>query len=140
MLPERGKFYLTGVAYETMPAEGEDSKQAEIEEDVATPIKPTSLKKFVKHHSDKRAGSDAVDLLQSHLEFTAERLWLEAGKHAEDEGKKTVQEEDVQHAIDQLTEPHDLIKVTADKLEWMKDDLARQVEQSILYAEDRYDR
>jgi histone H3/H4 len=126
-----------------MAAEGEDSEQAEPDEDtedIAPPVKPTSLKKFVKHHSDKRAGSDAIDLLQSHLEFTAERLWLEAGKHAEDEGRKTVQEEDIQHAIDQLTEPHDLIKQTANKLEWMKDDLDRQVEQSILYAENRYDR
>ena len=126
-----------------MATEEGDSEQIKIEEeddeDVATPVKPTSLKKFVKHHSDKRVGSDAVDLLQSHLVFTAERLWLEAGKHAEDEGKKTVQEEDVQHAINQLTEPHDLIKRTADKLEWMQDDLDRQVEQSILYAEDRYD-
>lgn len=127
-----------------MAAEEESSEQVGIEEDdeedVATPVKPTSLKRFVKHHSDKRAGSEAVDLLQSHLEFTAERLWLEAGMHAENEGRKTVQEEDVQHAIDQLTEPHDLIKRTADKLEWMHNDLDRQVEQSILYAEDRYDR
>jgi len=127
-----------------MAAEGEDSEQADTDdkdtEDIAPPVKPTSLKKFVKHHSDKRAGGDSIDLLQSHLEFTAKRLWLEAGKHAEDEGRKTVQEEDIQHAIDQLTEPHDLIKQTANKLEWMKDDLDRQVEQSILYAENRYDR
>jgi histone H3/H4 len=125
-----------------MTVEREDSEQAEVKEDseeVVPPVKPTSLKKFVKQHSDRRAGSDAVDFLQSHLQFTAKRLWLEAGKHAEDEGRKTVQEEDIQHAINQLTEPHDLIKRTADKLEWMKDDLDRQVEQSVLYAEDRYD-
>jgi len=126
-----------------MATEGGDSEQGEVDgdngEDMVTPVKPTSLKKFVKHHSNKRAGGNAVDLLQSHLEFTAKRLWLEAGRHAEEEDRKTIQEEDVQHAIDQLTEPHDLIKRTADKLEWMKDDLDRQVEQSILYAEDRYD-
>ena len=123
-----------------MAAEEENSEQTKSEEhdpgDVATPIKPTSLKNFVRHHSDKRTGSDAVDLLQSHLQFTAKRLWFEAGKHAEDEGRKTVQEEDVQHAIDQLTEPHNLIKQTANKLGWMKNDLDRQVEKSILYAEE----
>lgn len=104
-----------------------------------TPIKPTSLHNYVKHHSDKRAGTEAVDTLQNHLEFITKRLWLEASEHAEQDGRVTVQEEDIQHAIDELTEPHDLIKQTAEKLQWMKNDLDRQVEQSLLWAEDRYD-
>lgn len=92
--------------------EGSESAESDDKdtEDVAPSVKPTSLKKFVKYHSDKRVGSEAIDLLQSHLEFTAKRLWLKAGKHAEDEGRKTVQGEDIQHAIDQLTKPHDFME------------------------------
>lgn len=126
-----------------MAAEGEESSDGEAGDDesndVPPPVKPTSLKNFVKAQSDMRAGSDAIDLLQTHLEIIIERMWLEACKHAEDEGRKTVKDDDIQHAINQLTEPHDLIKSTADKLHWMKKDLDRQVEQSILYAEHRYD-
>lgn len=126
-----------------MAVEGEESEQAETEEndaeDVAPPVKPTSLKRFVKQHSDMDAGGDAIDELQHHLEFVAERIWLEASKHAEDDGRKTVKERDVQHAIDQFTEPHDLIKKTTEQLDWMKRNLDRQVEQSIVYAENRYD-
>ena len=126
-----------------MAAEGEESSEpvgdGDEPDEVPTPVKPTSLKNFVKTKKDMRAGGDAIDLFQSHLEIIIERMWLEASKHAEDEGRKTVKEDDIQHAINQLTEPHDLIKSTADKLHWMKKDLDRQVEQSIMYAENRYD-
>lgn len=126
-----------------MAAEGEDSEQTEVkesgDEDILSPVKPTSLKRFVKQHTDMNAGGDAIDELQHHLEFVAERIWLEASKHAEDDGRKTVKERDIQHAIDEFTEPHDLIKKTVEDLDWMKRNLERQVEQSIVYAEDRYD-
>lgn len=126
-----------------MAVESENSERTKPEEnddgDIPPPIKPTSLKRFVKKHSDMNAGGDAVDELQHHLEFAAERIWLEASKHAEDDGRKTVKERDVQHAIDAFTEPHDLIKKTVEDLDWMKRNLERQVEQSIVYAEDRYD-
>lgn len=126
-----------------MATDGEDSEQTELEgideEDIPPPVKPTSLKRFVKQQSDMNAGGDAVAELQHHLEFVAERIWLEASKHAEDDGRKTVQERDVQHAIDEFTEPHDLIKKTVEDLDWMKRNLERQVEQSIVYAKDRYD-
>lgn len=116
-----------------------DDEGSESVQSIPTPVKPTSLKKFVKQYSEKRAGTDAIDELQHHLEFIAERIWLEASKQAEDDGRKTVKERDVQHAIDEMTEPHDLIKRTSEQLDWMKRNLDRQVEQSLLYAQDRYD-
>ena len=60
-----------------------------------SPVKPHSLKKFVREQSDMRAGADAVDELHHHLEFIAERIWLEAAKEAEDDDRKTVKQRDV---------------------------------------------
>lgn len=104
-----------------------------------SPVKPHSLKNFVREKSNMRAGGDAVDALHHHLEFVAERIWLEAAKHAEDDDRKTVKERDVHHAIDIVTEPHDIIKQTSEHLDYMKRMIDGQVEQSPLYAENRYD-
>lgn len=113
-------------------SEGED------EDETPSPIKPTSLKRFLKDQKEIRAGGDAIEALQLNLEWLAERLWLEAAWHAEEDGRKTVMERDIQYAIDELTEPHDLIKQTSEQLDWMKRYMDGQVEQSLLYAEKRY--
>ena len=86
-----------------------------------------------------RAGSDAVEELSHHLEFIAERIWLEAAKQAEDDDRKTVKQRDVQEAIDAVTQPHDLIKETSRHLSYMQNMIDGQVEKSPLYAENRYD-
>jgi len=104
-----------------------------------SPVKPHSLKNFVKEQSDMRAGADAVDELHHHLEFIAERIWLEAAKEAEDDDRKTVKQRDVQEAIDSVTQPHDLIKETSRHLSYMQNMIDGQVEKSPLYAENRYD-
>ncbi len=113
--------------------------EADDVDDPPSPVKPHSLKNFVKKQSDMRAGGDAVDELHHHLEFVAERIWLEAAKQAQDDGRKTLKQRDVQDAIDAVTEPHDLIKKTAQHLDYMKRMIDGQVEQSPLYAENRYD-
>lgn len=112
---------------------------AEGDEETPSPVKPTSLKNFVKEQSGMRAGGDAVDELHGHLEFVAEKIWLEAAKQAEDDGRKTVKQRDVQEAIDAVTQPHDLIKETSRHLDYMKNMIDGQVEKSPLYAERRYD-
>lgn len=104
-----------------------------------SPIKPHSLKGFVKEQSEMRAGGDAVEELHHHMEFIAERIWLEAAKQADDDGRKTVKQRDVQEAIDAVTQPHDLIKETSRHLDYMKNMIDGQVEKSPLYAENRYD-
>lgn len=86
-----------------------------------------------------RAGGDAVDELHHHLEFIAERIWLEASKHAEDDGRKTVKKRDIQYAIDIVTKPHDIIKETSQNLDYMKRKIDDQLEKSPLYTENRYD-
>lgn len=108
-------------------------------ESTPTPIRPNPLRDFVKQHSEKRAGGDAVDLLLEQLEFLGESIWKEASRKADEKGRKTVKEEDVQEAYDEFTEPHDLLRETSDKLDWMKRDLDRQVEQSPIYAEENSD-
>lgn len=126
-----------------MSTEEEDCKQADnkdtSEKEVPSPIKSTSLKRFVKQQSDMRAGGKAVDELHHHLEFAAKRIWLEASKHAEEDDRKTVKQRDVQRAIDKYLEPHNAIKRTVEKIEAMKQSLEGQVEQSVVHAEDRYD-
>ncbi len=104
-----------------------------------SPVKPHSLKNFVKAQSDMRAGGDAVDELHHHLEFVAEKIWLEAAKQAEEDDRKTVKRRDVKEAIDAVTEPHDLIKETSRHLSYMQNMIDGQVEKSPLYAENRYD-
>jgi len=116
-----------------MTGDEEDSNNS------VSPVKPHSLKNFVKEQSDMRAGSDAVDELHHHLEFIAERIWLEAAKEAEDDDRKTVKQRDVQEAIDAVTQPHDLIKETSRHLSYMQSMIDGQVEKSPLYAENRYD-
>lgn len=108
-------------------------------ENSPSPIKPHSLKNFVKEQSDMRVGGDAIDLLQHHMEFVAGRIWLEASKHAEEDERKTVKERDVQHAIDVVIKPHDLIKETSQNLDHMKEIIDELLERSPLYAENRYD-
>lgn len=103
-------------------------------EEIPPPVKPHSLKRFVKKKTEMRAGSDAINLLQHQLEYLAEMLWIEASQNADDDGRKTVKEEDIQDAYDDLTEPHNLLKETADKLQWYANDLNRQLDQSIIYG------
>lgn len=43
-----------------------------------SPVKSHSLTNFVKEKSGMRARGDAIDALHQHLEFAAERTWLEA--------------------------------------------------------------
>ncbi|MCU4750914.1 NFYB/HAP3 family transcription factor subunit [Halobacteria archaeon AArc-curdl1] len=109
------------------------------EGETPSPVKPHSLKNFVKTQSDMRAGGDAVDELHHHLEFVAEKIWLEAAKQAEEDDRKTVKRRDVKEAIDAVTEPHDLIKETSRHLSYMQNMIDGQVEKSPLYAENRYD-
>lgn len=115
------------------------TKNGADENGAPSPVKPHSLKNFVKEQSDMRAGNDAIDELHHHLEFVAERIWLEAAKEADDDDRKTVKKRDVQEAIDAVTQPHDLIKETSRHLSWMQNMIDRQVEKSPLYAEQRYD-
>lgn len=105
------------------------------EDDDPNPIKVAPLKQLVKQHSDKRTGSDAINSLIGQLEFLAERLWLRASHYADERGKKTVQEQDIQRAYDDLLYPHDLLKDAAEELNLMSDTMDEYAEQSPIFDE-----
>lgn len=109
------------------------------EEEDPEPIKVAPLKKLAKQKSDKRTGGDAIDSLIGQLEFLAERLWMRASRYADERGKKTVQEQDIQRAYDDLLYPHDLLKDAAEELDMMSDTMDEFAEQSPVFEDYRDD-
>lgn len=99
------------------------------------PVKTAPLKELVKAQSDKRAGSDAVDLLIMQMEFLAESLWRTASQYADERGAKTVQEQDVQEAYDDLLDPHDLLKDAAEEMQLMSRTMNDYAERSPIFIE-----
>lgn len=96
-------------------------------------IKRAPLKTYVKQYSDMRASSDAVDELEAQMLFMSEILWREASHRSNERGYKTVQEQDLKEAYDQLFAPQTLLMRASSKLENLSEDMNVMAHESPMY-------
>lgn len=98
--------------------ESSEGSEGDEEEEIIA-VRPSPLRNFVKEKKpDTRAGGDAVELLRDVLDDLAEKIWIEAARHADLDGRETVKERDIRYAQKIVFEPHDMVmQATADLIE-----------------------
>jgi len=82
------------------------------------PIKQSPLWEFVKvHEEDMQVGGDSLEYLNNQLEETIRIVWGLAAENARSRNEKTVNEDDVRDAFQELVHPHMMLMDVTEMLE-----------------------
>lgn len=96
------------------------------------PIKENPLHDLLRAYTpeDMQVGGDSSDYVKLQLENTIRVVWEEAVKNAKDRDRKTVEEQDVRAAYNEIFYPYTLLEEAATKMGEYQLELQRTADRS----------
>lgn len=99
------------------------------------PIKFGPMRDMLKETVPEcQTSTEGVKLLIDQMEFLGKQLWIQASREVRKDGRVRIQEGDIQSAYDELREPHDLLKNSADEMKDMSRKMDRLADASPIFA------